>query len=67
MGAGPGAASASLSRDRPEGPAHQPRFTTEVVVEGEKPAAGEGPSKRAAEQAAALALLRRLGIVDATP
>ena len=50
-----------------EGPAHQPRFTTEVVVEGEKPAAGEGPSKRAAEQAAALALLRRLGIVDATP
>jgi ribonuclease-3 len=44
------------------GPAHAPRFTVAVHVEGEAPAEGEGSSKRAAEQAAARAFLRRLGI-----
>ena len=41
-----------------EGPAHEPRFTVEVRVEGLPPALGEGRSKRAAEQAAAAAALR---------
>lgn len=42
-----------------EGPAHEPRFAVEVEVEGMAPATGEGLSKRAAEQAAAAALLDR--------
>ncbi len=42
------------------GPAHAPRFEIEVVVEGLAPVRGKGPSKRAAEQAGAEALLRRL-------
>ncbi|MEG6509540.1 ribonuclease III [Methyloligella sp. 2.7D] len=41
------------------GPDHAPLFTTEVCIEGEEPARGEGASKRAAEQAAALAFLLR--------
>ena len=40
-----------------EGPSHAPRFTIEVTVHEKKPASGRGPSKRAAEQAAAEALL----------
>lgn len=43
-----------------DGPAHEPVFHIEVVVEGLPPAAGEGPNKQAAEQAAAAALLARL-------
>ena len=43
------------------GPAHEPRFEVEVEVEGVAPARGEGPSKRAAEQVAAAALLDRIG------
>ena len=43
------------------GPAHEPRFEVEVSVEGAAPARGEGPSKRAAEQIAAAALLDRIG------
>ena len=39
------------------GPAHAPRFTVEVTVHEKKPSLGRGPSKRAAEQAAAEALL----------
>lgn len=42
------------------GPAHAPRFEIETTVAGRKPARGQGPSKRAAEQAGAEALLRRL-------
>ena len=43
-----------------EGPAHEPRFSVEVEVEGAGPMLAEGPSKRAAEQAAAAALLHRI-------
>jgi ribonuclease-3 len=45
-----------------QGPDHAPRFTTEVRIRGRKPARGEGASKRAAEQAAATALLAREGV-----
>jgi ribonuclease-3 len=44
-----------------EGPPHAPYFSVEVSVEGEISARGEGRSKRAAEQAAAEALLQGLG------
>jgi ribonuclease III len=39
------------------GPDHAPQFTTEVRVAGRQPAQGVGASKRAAEQAAASAML----------
>src|SRR5262249_35043588 len=42
-----------------EGPDHEPRFKVTVTVETLAPQEGEGASKRAAEQAAALALLTR--------
>ena len=42
------------------GSAHEPLFTVRVLVEGEEPAEGRGRSKRAAEQAAAGALLERV-------
>ena len=48
-----------------EGPDHAPRFTTEVHVEGVAPERGEGANKRAAEQAAALAMLVREGVWQA--
>lgn len=44
-----------------KGPDHAPRFTSEVRIPGKQPARGEGASKRAAEQAAATALLAREG------
>ena len=44
------------------GPDHAPNFTSEVRVGAVRPARGQGPSKRLAEQEAALALLRREGI-----
>lgn len=40
-----------------EGPPHDPVFEVEVAVEGRPPAVGSGRSRRAAEQAAAAALL----------
>jgi len=43
-----------------EGPDHAPRFTVEVRIDGHEPGQGEGPSLRAAEQAAARALMLRL-------
>ncbi|MGE0700360.1 MAG: ribonuclease III [Hyphomicrobiaceae bacterium] len=46
-----------------EGPDHAPRFTTEVTINGKKPARGTGASKRAAEQAAATAMLLREGVL----
>lgn len=42
------------------GPPHEPRFEVEVRVEGRGSASGAGKSKRAAEQAAAAAMLARL-------
>jgi len=47
-----------------KGPDHAPRFTAEVRIKGREPAQGEGASKRQAEQAAALALLAREGVVS---
>jgi ribonuclease-3 len=45
-----------------KGPDHAPRFTSEVRISGKPPARGEGASKRAAEQAAAKALLEQEGV-----
>ncbi|MGH6865658.1 MAG: ribonuclease III [Methyloceanibacter sp.] len=45
-----------------EGPDHAPRFTAEVQIEGAAPERGQGANKRAAEQAAALAVLLREGL-----
>jgi ribonuclease-3 len=42
------------------GPAHEPVFCVEVSVEGVAPVSAQGPSKRAAEQAAAATLLERV-------
>jgi ribonuclease III len=44
------------------GPDHAPVFKTEVRIRGRDPATGRGASKRAAEQAAASALLDREGV-----
>lgn len=46
------------------GPDHAPVFLAEVRIKGRDPARGEGSSKRAAEQAAASALLLREGVVQ---
>ena len=43
-----------------DGPAHDPMFLVGVAVEGEPPAQGRGKTKRAAEQAAATALLTKV-------
>jgi len=43
-----------------EGPSHEPVFCVEVEVEGFPPVSARGPSKRAAERAAASALLAML-------
>jgi ribonuclease-3 len=45
-----------------EGPDHAPRFTAEVEIDGIEPERGRGANKRQAEQAAALAMLRREGV-----
>lgn len=45
-----------------KGPDHAPEFTVEVLVEGRKPLAAKGNSKRQAEQAAAQALLEAEGV-----
>ncbi|MDA1089000.1 MAG: ribonuclease III [Proteobacteria bacterium] len=47
-----------------DGPAHAPRFTIEVTVGAKKPVSGQGPSKQAAEQAAAEAMLEVIGISE---
>ena len=49
-----------------EGPDHAPRFTAEVHVEGVAPERGEGSNQRSAEQAAALAMLLREGVWQAS-
>jgi ribonuclease-3 len=45
-----------------EGPDHAPRFTIEARLDSGEAALGEAASKRQAEQVAASALLKRLGI-----
>lgn len=50
---------------RSAGAAHDPVFEVRVEVKGVEPAQAEGSSKRAAEKAAALAMLKRLGVVPA--
>ncbi len=49
-----------------KGPDHAPVFTTEVSIDGKKPARGSGANKRAAEQAAASAMLAREGVTRGT-
>jgi ribonuclease-3 len=46
------------------GPHHNPKFHVAVVLPGRSPAEGSGSSKRAAEQAAAAAMLTQEGVVD---
>ena len=53
----------SYSVVRSDGAAHDPVFEVRVEVKGLEPAQAEGSSKRAAEKAAALAMLKRLGVV----
>ncbi|MBI1330016.1 MAG: ribonuclease III [Alphaproteobacteria bacterium] len=48
-----------------EGPDHAPHFRVEVSVHGEEPVLGEGSSKREAEQAAARAMMDKLGLMKA--
>jgi ribonuclease-3 len=48
-----------------EGPDHRPRFTSEVQIDGVAPERGHGANKRAAEQAAAFAMLLREGVWQA--
>lgn len=48
------------------GPHHNPEFRVEVILPALDPAEGMGPSKRAAEQAAAAAMLTREGVEAAT-
>lgn len=48
--------------EKREGPDHQPQFTVSVAVRGFAPSLGTGGSRRAAEEAAATALLRREGV-----
>lgn len=45
-----------------EGPDHAPLFTVTATIQGLEPATGRGRAKREAEQAAARALLERLGL-----
>lgn len=47
-----------------EGPDHEPLFTVAVSVPGFEPSRATGRSRRAAEEAAALAFLRREGVWD---
>jgi ribonuclease-3 len=60
--AGRGEARPEYAIDAREGPDHQPTFTVSVRVEGFAPSSGTGGSRRAAEEAAASAFLRREGV-----
>jgi ribonuclease-3 len=48
--------------EKREGPDHQPVFTVSVTVPGFAPSLGTGGSRRAAEEAAATAFLKREGV-----
>ena len=58
---GRGLALPAYRQVRREGSEHEPEFLVEVTVGDLEPARGRGPTKRAAESAAAAALLERLG------
>ena len=47
-----------------EGPAHDPTFTTVVLVDGARKGRGTGSSKKESEAAAALDALKRMGYCD---
>ena len=47
-----------------EGPAHDPTFTSVVLVEGRRIGRGSGSSKKSSESAAAVDALVRLGYAD---
>lgn len=49
-----------------EGPAHDPTFTSVVMVEGRRVGRGTGSSKKSSESAAAIDALVRLGYADAS-
>jgi ribonuclease-3 len=49
------------------GPHHNPKFRVAVMLPDRPPAEGLGPSKRAAEQAAAAEMLTREGVATETP
>ena len=57
----------TYSETERSGPAHAPRFTVTVAIEGSRPADGLGPSKRLAEQAAAEAFMSREGLGPLPP
>lgn len=57
---GRGLAAPSYRERSRSGPAHAPHFVIEAMVEGMAPEAGEGGSKREAEQEAAARLLARV-------
>ena len=44
-----------------EGPAHDPTFTSVVLVDGKRVGRGSGPSKKSSENAAAADALERMG------
>jgi ribonuclease-3 len=49
------------------GPHHNPKFRVSVALPDREPAEGQGTSKRAAEQAAAAAMLAREGVPTEKP
>ncbi len=49
------------------GPHHKPKFSVSVSLPGRPPAKGSGASKRAAEQAAAAAMLSHVGVAADRP
>ena len=55
-------ASPTYRVDSREGPDHDPVFTVSVLIDGVKPGAGRGRSKREAEQSAAAMVLTREGV-----
>jgi ribonuclease-3 len=59
---GPAKATPVYRLVRREGPDHAPAFVVEVSAGEQEPVNGEGRSKREAEQAAAQAMLTRLGL-----
>ena len=64
MAQGRGLATPAYKESARTGPAHAPHFVMAVAIEGFAIATAEGGSKRAAEQAAAVAFLLREGLAE---